>query len=71
MEGRKKETWHGEKFRENIGKVVWSGKSNDIPEGNQCIWGHIDTEREQDLIVRKNTFVSSNVYKSEFYLSTY
>ena len=43
MEGRKKETWHGGKFRENIGKGVRSGKSNEIPEGNQRIWGHINT----------------------------
>ena len=43
MEGRKKETWHGGKFRENIGKGVQSGKSDEIPEGNQHIWGNINT----------------------------
>ena len=37
MEGRKKKTWHGGKFRENIGKGLRSGKSNEISEGNQCI----------------------------------
>ena len=43
MERRKKETWHEGKFRENTGKWVRNGKSNEIPEGNQRIWGHINT----------------------------
>ena len=34
MKGRKKKTWHGRKFRENIGKGMRSSKSNEIPEGN-------------------------------------